>query len=1089
MLRLGTTLLIGFAVLNFAQSAHAQEGDGDLDTAFGTNGLVSFSLPGISSLSDGSGVLQPDGKAVSCGYGRNNASRTNPVFARFKVDGLLDTGFATNGVFELDNATTMAVWGCALQADGKILATGATADTNVPLLVIRLNANGTLDTSFSDDGIAILASPQSTMLGRYVLATPDGTILVSGDYGSGTQQPFLARLTSAGALDTTFGTNGFVFESPGARRVRGLQRDSSGRLWMLAEGGLNAEIYRYTSNGARDTAFDTDGLVVQQVVTNGSLALGGLVFDSQGRLLISGRHINNSSQALIVLRRLTTSGQFDETFTPVNLAFSTLLSNPPGGSNAEVSPVTVDARDQPIIVGGNQAVGPGVVVRFTTSGALDTRFGDFGKRVILDAANTDSRNFKHIAVRPTGEIVAFRFVFNRYQILQLRARHPTRPDLDVTLLPAVAAVGPGASGTFRAVLRNRGWGSSSNVTVQVGPPSGFSYVSHTGSGSYDQETSTWTVGTLADEQSTTLNLTLKRTSAAAVTWTAEVKTQAETDYDSTPGNGVTTEDDYDALPLPTFKFGGGQALALDGDGDYTTYALPEAFIHTLTMEAWVRFNSFPAGGATVIAAKNVFGNRAVLRTGGTGFANNQVRFGEVQGTFEVAGPALEAGRWYHLAGTFDNRTKRLYVDGVLVGTNTDGNSGLQTGPYELGRLDDASYLNGQVDEVRIWSIARTQAEIHAAMYQSISQPPSTLTHYWTFDEASGVAHDLGASSTDATLVGNATRTDSTVPKAGTAVHIASTTAVPLGAAGQRLTVTLSGSPSASNHLGLYQSGGDARVTGETLPGDVVSRSGIVWGARELGTVTAVMVFDFSGLTAINKSTARLLKRDAPTANWTDISNTCTYNSGASTFTCSDVTTFSEFTIGEAETALPVELTAFEAISNGAQVYLRWTTASETNNAGFEVQHAITADRWTALGFVDGHGTTLDAQQYAYILDDLPPGPHRFRLKQVDFNGAFAYSPEVEVTVATPGIFALHAPFPHPATGRATLTLTTAQTERVTVMVFDLLGRAVQAVAEDTYLAGQLHRLTVDATTLPSGVYVIRAATSDAVKTQRFVVAR
>src|SRR5690606_29042521 len=86
---------------------------------------------------------------------------------------------------------------------------------------------------------------------------------------------------------------------------------------------------------------------------------------------------------------------------------------------------------------------------------------------------------------------------------------------------------------------------------------------------------------------------------------------------------------------------------------------------------------------------------------------------------------------------------------------------------------------------------------------------------------------------------------------------------------------------------------------------------------------------------------------------------------------------------------PVQLASFTATRDGEAVVLRWTTASETNNAGFEVQLLENSkseiQNWTTLAFVAGAGTTAEAQAYTYRAEGLAPGTHRFRLRQVDYD--------------------------------------------------------------------------------------------------------
>ncbi len=95
--------------------------------------------------------------------------------------------------------------------------------------------------------------------------------------------------------------------------------------------------------------------------------------------------------------------------------------------------------------------------------------------------------------------------------------------------------------------------------------------------------------------------------------------------------------------------------------------------------------------------------------------------------------------------------------------------------------------------------------------------------------------------------------------------------------------------------------------------------------------------------------------------------------------------------------LPVELTAFAGVVDGARARLSWTTASETNNAGFAVEQQQ-GQAWAQVGFVAGQGTTSEARTYTCSVTGLAAGTYAFRLRQVDFDGAAHYSPVVEVAV-------------------------------------------------------------------------------------------
>ncbi|MEM8558601.1 MAG: T9SS type A sorting domain-containing protein [Bacteroidota bacterium] len=186
--------------------------------------------------------------------------------------------------------------------------------------------------------------------------------------------------------------------------------------------------------------------------------------------------------------------------------------------------------------------------------------------------------------------------------------------------------------------------------------------------------------------------------------------------------------------------------------------------------------------------------------------------------------------------------------------------------------------------------------------------------------------------------------------------------------------------------------------------------------------------------------------------------------------------------------VPVELTAFDVRRAGEDVLLSWATASETNNSGFEVQmRSPAAADFAVLDFVQGHGTTAESQTYTFRAPDLTPGTYAFRLRQVDFDGAFEVFPEVEVTVEVVGTHWAATAYPNPFVDEATVTFAVREREPVRVVVYDLLGRAVQTVYTGTPAANTPVRVRLDGQRLASGAYVVEIAGERFRETQRVTV--
>lgn len=171
--------------------------------------------------------------------------------------------------------------------------------------------------------------------------------------------------------------------------------------------------------------------------------------------------------------------------------------------------------------------------------------------------------------------------------------------------------------------------------------------------------------------------------------------------------------------------------------------------------------------------------------------------------------------------------------------------------------------------------------------------------------------------------------------------------------------------------------------------------------------------------------------------------------------------------------LPVELTAFTAYAKNGVAQLRWTTATETNNFGFEVQRSVTAESWETIDFVAGHGNSFSPRNYSYD-DKLPqglPGVLRYRLKQIDRDGTTEYSPVVMVKLAPVADFGISEAFPNPFNPSTTLSLRLAEEANVTLTLHDMSGKLVQTLLDNSRMDKGSHSVMVNAAQLPSGRYL------------------
>jgi hypothetical protein len=204
--------------------------------------------------------------------------------------------------------------------------------------------------------------------------------------------------------------------------------------------------------------------------------------------------------------------------------------------------------------------------------------------------------------------------------------------------------------------------------------------------------------------------------------------------------------------------------------------------------------------------------------------------------------------------------------------------------------------------------------------------------------------------------------------------------------------------------------------------------------------------------------------------------------------------------------LPVELTSFTAVAKGRGVELAWSTATEVNNHGFEIERRASGGlhleggahlAWEKIGFIEGHGTTNAPQSYTFV-DGNATGTLLYRLKQIDRDGSFEYSNQVEVTVAAPAEFALMQNHPNPFNPATSINYTLPASGFVTLKVYDMLGKEVATLVNGMqdagvhivkFSAGGGSAFGGDASQLPSGIYFYTLRTNTFSATKKMLLVK
>jgi uncharacterized delta-60 repeat protein len=422
---------------------------GDLVQAFSGDGMLSADFLASGHDRGRSIVVQADGKLVAGGNSLGSAATNDFSIARYDAGGTLDPSFSGDGLQVIDIGGRLdadELGEVALQADGKIVAGGATSDG---LAVVRLNPAGTLDPSFSGDGMLLTAVPPNTLVPEEfgaVAIQPDGKIVVTG----GASSMVIARYNSDGTPDTTFAGDGLLTGPPG--NVKDLLVQPDGKL-AVAGYGFDSNlpnafsVARLNADGSFDNSFSGDGIqttatfgfnparaLVRQpdgklVAAGGSMvaryetdgtaddsfsedgqhspantSVFGLALQPNGKLLLAGRSIFQPTFDFAV-ERLNADGTPDDQYGNAGVALTDF------GFGDQISSVALQPNGTAVVAGQAESAAPDffpeadfALARYTGDGQPDTTFSGDGRQTTN--LQVTSRNFASaVAVQPNERIV------------------------------------------------------------------------------------------------------------------------------------------------------------------------------------------------------------------------------------------------------------------------------------------------------------------------------------------------------------------------------------------------------------------------------------------------------------------------------------------------------------------------------------------------------------------------------------------------------------------------------------------------------------------------------------------------------------
>jgi uncharacterized delta-60 repeat protein len=389
---------------------------GAIDTSF-AGGVVTTQVANGEDYAR-SAVVQPDGKIVVAGASSNNTG-TWVSLVRYERDGSLDTSFGNGGklvtpVGPRGNDNGAAV---ALQPDGKIVVAGSTESqaTSHDFLLVRYNADGSLDAGFGSGGKVVTDFSGNTDRAWALLVQQDGKILAAGETNSGSATSgvdfALARYKADGTLDTTFGSGGKVVtpvkSNGGTDIVHALALQTvQGEARILAVGGEGDFLaVRYTPAGSVDPSFGNAGKITG--LFNATIgAAQAVVVLPTGEVVLAGQ-IQNHFAAV----QLTAAGQLDNRFGSAHDGrFEKALS-----TNWNSATAVVRQQDGKLILGGWAYPGPATsgdfaAVRLLPDGTLDNGFAEGGVALRPAAAPGKSDNGRALVLQADERVPTVRAI-------------------------------------------------------------------------------------------------------------------------------------------------------------------------------------------------------------------------------------------------------------------------------------------------------------------------------------------------------------------------------------------------------------------------------------------------------------------------------------------------------------------------------------------------------------------------------------------------------------------------------------------------------------------------------------------------------
>ncbi len=544
-----------------------------------------------------------------------------------------------------------------------------------------------------------------------------------------------------------------------------------------------------------------------------------------------------------------------------------------------------------------------------------------------------------------------------------------------------------------------------------------------------------------------------------------------------------------SIQVAAFEGYPGTALYFDGSTNYVDAGSSSTFNFSgpFTVEAWFKVTSFPYQWDALITKGD--DSWRIARSNSLNylaFSTNGLSNVDMTGTTNV-----NDGNWHFFAAVYDGSTKTLYVDGrVDAATPVTGTLSSSTFPVYFGENagHTGRYFNGNMDEIRIWSVARTEQQVRTDMFSTVANAQPNLLAYWQFNDASGSTVMDAASGFNGTVNGTANWYTSTAPVGQYGDYDASAATDSVGPTGAKINLTITSTPDSLDFVGIYAYGSPSTpTTSESFPSGVTQRSSLVWGLYAYGSNTATYSMNYGGISGIsNQSTLFLLGRSAADASWSNLTEFYSQNSLLHLFSSPStsltyVSPSKQFAIGGgSDNPLSVKLASCQATADVGSVTLDWQTATEADIAGFNVLRKDPAQaqfaqvgNYLSDAALKSKGTVTRGGAYEFTDTKVKSGStYDYKIQSVTREGTTVDLNTLTVTVDLPKSYALYQNYPNPFNPSTTIRFDLKEASTVVLGIYNTLGQLVKSSNYGTMNAGRYSEV-FNMSELATGLYFYR----------------